>query len=655
MATYYVRKTGSDTNNGTSPATAWATIAKALGSGSPVTGGDIVYIGAGVYAEAVTVAITPTTEVRVVGDVTGRYTGDGGEVRITRYTSGDNAAINSGSAALLNLSGKSNITLENITFEGYTNANGTCLDLTGSVSTIKAVNCTFYGSSASTSPLVAVGSNTVSVTYNVTFDRCLFISAARTNTPCLRVAAACRSTGGDFDLGILCTNCVFTGGNLISYSIGSTTNTGKPGGVIFRHCLIDCAPGTIDTNFATTIPQSYIDCIFGMNASTPGSNQMSNPLHAYNIWCFATKNASTNALGSGTDQDIADKRTILEPLFAGLDRHKRGPHRAVRLNSEQRYTGGHQASTRTSGTQANDTTVGTVAWSDMGNVNASDNTYAVATSIPASTGISNYLKLTNFGFNVPTDATITDVFVVIERKASVLSAIRDNSIRLVVGGTITGNDLATTNFWGTSDGYANYGGSPSSVWGVSLSPSDVNSTTFGVVISAKNTHASNAADASIDLVTVTVVYQLAAGHTNQLTVDFTGRPRPTSLRPTIGPFDVHDHGVIQSTVSRSGSALQLTGPGDHEFLVPVTSGSTTVSVYARYDTAHGTTAKPQLQVYGDQVGVDLQTATMTAAADTWEQLSITVNPTKSGLLTVRLVCRAASATGNAYFDDLSVN
>ena len=69
MATYYVRKTGSDSNAGTSAGAAWLTIGKALGA-SGIASGDTVYIGAGVYREAVTVNMTSATaETKVIGDV----------------------------------------------------------------------------------------------------------------------------------------------------------------------------------------------------------------------------------------------------------------------------------------------------------------------------------------------------------------------------------------------------------------------------------------------------------------------------------------------------------------------------------------------------------------------------------------------------------
>jgi len=60
----------------------------------------------------------------------------------------------------------------------------------------------------------------------------------------------------------------------------------------------------------------------------------------------------------------------------------------------------------------------------------------------------------------------------------------DNSVRLIKGGIITGNDYAqTTAAWPTTDAYATYGGS-TDLWGTTWTDSDINANSFGAVISA---------------------------------------------------------------------------------------------------------------------------------------------------------------------------
>ncbi len=75
---YYVRQTGSDTNTGRSRNAAFRTVGKAIAECSTR---DVVYVGAGTYDDAITKRFTSSGEsLRIVGDTTGRYTGDAGKV-----------------------------------------------------------------------------------------------------------------------------------------------------------------------------------------------------------------------------------------------------------------------------------------------------------------------------------------------------------------------------------------------------------------------------------------------------------------------------------------------------------------------------------------------------------------------------------------------
>jgi len=75
-------------------------------------------------------------------------------------------------------------------------------------------------------------------------------------------------------------------------------------------------------------------------------------------------------------------------------------------------------------------------------------------------------------------------------------------------------------------------------------------------------------------------------------------------------------------------------------------------VYARRD-ANYSGSPPKLQVLNIPGQADQETA-MTAGANTWEQLSVVINPTMDGFVRVRLVSQDASANGECYFDDLAV-
>jgi len=58
----------------------------------------------------------------------------------------------------------------------------------------------------------------------------------------------------------------------------------------------------------------------------------------------------------------------------------------------------------------------------------------------------------------------------------------DNVVKLVMGGTISGNDKSTIVDLGTTEITQTYGGS-NDLWGETWSASDINSSTFGVVLS----------------------------------------------------------------------------------------------------------------------------------------------------------------------------
>ena len=151
-------------------------------------------------------------------------------------------------------------------------------------------------------------------------------------------------------------------------------------------------------------------------------------------------------------------------------------------------------------TFADDATVGTITLTSPANAAASDD--ARVTAVLLGLQVAHYLKATNFGFALPLDATITGVTVDVERSSSVGTTTVDNSVKLVKGGTISGTEKASATTWPTSDAYATYG-SATDLWGLTLTPTDINASGFGMAISATTTLA---ATASIDHVRITVDY-----------------------------------------------------------------------------------------------------------------------------------------------------
>lgn len=141
--------------------------------------------------------------------------------------------------------------------------------------------------------------------------------------------------------------------------------------------------------------------------------------------------------------------------------------------------------TRSVGTVADDSSVGSFAWSNPSNATASDNSRA-STATMGSADKSHYLKCTNFGFAIPTGATINGIEVHVEwASLSGFVNARRYRARIVKGGTI-----GSSTSWDSSlslpgsDTVETLGGS-ADLWGETWAASDVNGSTFGVALACQ--------------------------------------------------------------------------------------------------------------------------------------------------------------------------
>lgn len=154
---------------------------------------------------------------------------------------------------------------------------------------------------------------------------------------------------------------------------------------------------------------------------------------------------------------------------------------------------------KSAGTLADDATVGAIAWTNPTNASVNDASYA--TSVLLITQLTHYLKATNFGFNIPGDATITGILVEVENLSTISLGTNDNSVKIVKSdGTFGSTEKASATTWPTSEAYASYG-SATDLWGQTWTPTDINSANFGVGISA---NAVAAGTAEIDHIRITV-------------------------------------------------------------------------------------------------------------------------------------------------------
>jgi hypothetical protein len=145
------------------------------------------------------------------------------------------------------------------------------------------------------------------------------------------------------------------------------------------------------------------------------------------------------------------------------------------------------------------------AWTNPGNATASDNSYA--TCVMDDGESSDYLDVTGFGFSLPSGAAPIGYKVEVEAKATSGNTVYPLLVRLLSGGSPTGDDKGlVTGSLPTTDAYQSFGGD-SDKWGTSLAGSLVNASDFGVRVqffSGVGTHT-----VSVDSVRITVWYTTA--------------------------------------------------------------------------------------------------------------------------------------------------
>jgi hypothetical protein len=163
----------------------------------------------------------------------------------------------------------------------------------------------------------------------------------------------------------------------------------------------------------------------------------------------------------------------------------------------------------TTGTVANDASAGTDAWTNASNATAEDGAVA---SAAINTSDTQYLKATNFGFSIPSGATINGIVVKI-KKGSTNNEVRDAAIRIVKGGSIGSTDKSTSSRWPSTLTF-HYHGAADNLWGETWTDTDINASNFGVAIRAQwdSLNSVNINDtAKVDVVQIQVYYTGGGG------------------------------------------------------------------------------------------------------------------------------------------------
>ncbi|MBI4086984.1 DUF5011 domain-containing protein [Candidatus Kaiserbacteria bacterium] len=157
------------------------------------------------------------------------------------------------------------------------------------------------------------------------------------------------------------------------------------------------------------------------------------------------------------------------------------------------------------------TGAGTISWSTITSPFTIDGTSSASVSL-ASTRTTKYLKFTDFGFSIPANATIDGISVTLTRRTTVVDVVRDAVVALVGDSATTTSKADTSIFWPIAFTSKSYGGS-ADTWGRSWTASEINSASFGVIVSAENADAASSRTVHIDGVTVTVTYTVPVSDT----------------------------------------------------------------------------------------------------------------------------------------------
>lgn len=213
---------------------------------------------------------------------------------------------------------------------------------------------------------------------------------------------------------------------------------------------------------------------------------------------------------------------------------------------------------------------GTIAWANPSNAAIDDGNYA--TQIPNSnTTGSRYLVFENFGFSIPSTATIDGIIISIKRrKTSSSGQINDTVVQLKQGSTLIGNNVALAANWPTTVAVQTYGAS-NDVLGTSLTPANINSSGFGVTLRIYNVGGSGA-QGEVDVVTIEIFYTDAVTATPTTTPTHT----PTATA-TLTPEVTHTPSMTPSatvtvTPTETITPTPTITPSLTPALVPVNEG-----------------------------------------------------------------------------------
>lgn len=159
------------------------------------------------------------------------------------------------------------------------------------------------------------------------------------------------------------------------------------------------------------------------------------------------------------------------------------------------------------GVAANNTAIGTINWTSLLNAQGPPTANVAATSGPAPSYISRYIYLSGYGFSLASGVTINGVTVSVSKIRPATATVQDASVRLFLAGSAAGSDKATGTAWPTALTVVTVGG-PADLWGISLTTSDVNASSFGVGIASSVAAVSPPRGSALNGIKITIDYTL---------------------------------------------------------------------------------------------------------------------------------------------------
>ena len=183
-------------------------------------------------------------------------------------------------------------------------------------------------------------------------------------------------------------------------------------------------------------------------------------------------------------------------------------------------------------------------WNNANNVTIGNGISFASANLPSNpiTGISftNYLEATNFGFSIPSSATINGIVAQIVKGTDGSSTdVFDGGVSLIKGGAILGNDLSDGTAWqgGNTSAATSYGSTSTlSVWGLSFAYSDINASNFGIAIRAHTPSFSGTFQCQLYSIKIIIYYTTPpiAGWANPTNIEGSPDAAYTTVTPTIG-------------------------------------------------------------------------------------------------------------------------